>query len=132
MAGQKLEDISRYVDSNAKSREEPGIRHSYMASLATSLNYVTGELDPVWLMGGSAFAFRIFINKVMCPSAMSVFDFSAILPEVVEQAGCQCTYVSRLWDQESQEKQKREQAHAEIVKAIDRGAEFKGVPNFGI
>ena len=32
------------------------------------------------LMEVSGFAFRIFMNKNLCPSAMSMFDFSAVLP----------------------------------------------------
>jgi hypothetical protein len=92
-----------------------------MASLASALNHVTGELDPVWLMGSSAFAFRIFINEVMCPSAMSIFNWSSILPEAVRQAGYDCVYVSRMWDETGEEEEKREQAHAAIVEGIDRG-----------
>jgi hypothetical protein len=73
-------------------------------------------------MGTSAFAFRIFINEVMCPSAMSVFDWSTILPEAVEQYGHHCVYTSRLWDEGDKEEEKREAAHAVIIEGIDRGA----------
>ncbi len=116
-----LETLTWYRDEDALARAEPGIVHSYMASLATALNHIDRALDPVWLMGSSAFAFRININDVMCPSAMSVFNFSAILPEAIEQTGHHCTYVSRLWDEEDKEEERREEAHAAIVEAIDRG-----------
>ena len=118
---QTLKDVAWYSDDEATNRGEPGIYHSYMASLATALNYVRGDVDPAWLMGASAFAFRIWINEVMCPSAMSIFNWSAILPEAVEQAGYRCIYVSRMWDEGDQEKTRREQAHEAIVEAIDSG-----------
>jgi hypothetical protein len=121
MPARALKDIVWYVDRRAKEKGEPGIYHSYMSSLATAVNYIAGELDPIWLMGSSAFAFRIFINEVMCPSAMSVFDWSAILPEAVEQAGYRCVYVSRMWDEGDKEQARREQAHAAIVEGIDEG-----------
>jgi hypothetical protein len=117
-----LDTLSWYQDEEALSRGEPGIVHSYMASLATALNHTDGTIDPVWLMGSSAFAFRINVNVVMCPSAMSIFDFSAILQEAIEQAGHECVYVSRLWDEEDVEAERRDEAHAAIIEAIDRGA----------
>jgi hypothetical protein len=116
-----LRNVKWYSDPVAGKNGEPGIYHSYMASLASALNHMTGELDPVWLMGSSAFAFRIFINEVMCPSAMSVFRWSSVLPEAVRQAGYHCVYVSRMWDEAQKEKEKREKAHAAIVEGIDRG-----------
>jgi hypothetical protein len=122
MSANKLEDISWYVDPRAQERGEPGIYHSYMACLATALNYLEGEVDPAWLMGGSGFAFRIFMNETMCPSAMSIFNWSSILPEAVEQAGYDCVYVTRLWDEDEVEEERRVEAHVAIVEGIDRGA----------
>ena len=121
LSAKKLKQIEWYVDPAALARREPGIRHSFMASLATALNYVQGELNPAWLMGSSAFAFRIFINETMCPSAMSVFDYSAILPEAVEQAGYRCRYISRYWDEDEVEEMRRKEAQAAIFSAINRG-----------
>jgi hypothetical protein len=72
-------------------------------------------------MGSSAFAFRIFVNEVLCPSAMSMFNWTAVLPEVIEQAGYRCDYTSRMWDENSKEKQRRGQAHGRIIRAIDNG-----------
>ena len=121
MSSTTLKNVTWYSDPVAHKNGDPGIYHSFVASLASLLNHVTGELDPVWLMGSSAFAFRIFINEVMCPSAMSVFSWSHILPEAVRQSGYDCIYVSRMWEEARQEEEKREQAHAAIVEAIDRG-----------
>ena len=122
MPANRLDDLAWYLDPTANESGELGIRHSYMASLATALNYTTGELNPVWLMGTSAFAFRIFINEVMCPSAMSVFDWSTVLPEAIEQYGYGCVYMSRLWDEDDKEEERREAARTAIVEGIDRGA----------
>jgi hypothetical protein len=122
MSRKKLEDIEWYVDRKAEEHGEPGIYHSYMAVLATAINHVAGSLDPAWLMGSSGFAFRSFVNEVFCPSAMSIFKWSAVLPEAVEQAGYSCGYVSRMWDEEALEEQRREEAHAAILEGIDRGA----------
>ena len=116
-----LEAIEWQVDEAAKERMEPGICHSFMASLATSMNYIEGQVDFAWLMGVTGFAFRVFMNKNLCPSAMSMFDFSAVLPEAVEQAGYHCGYVSRMWDEEALEKERREQGHLAIAEEIEQG-----------
>lgn len=121
MKASALEGIKWYVDMATKERGEPGICHSFMASLATAINYIEGDVDPVWLMGASGFAFRVFMNKCLCPSAMSMFDFSAVLPEAVEQLGYQCRYVSRMWDEKELEKQRRDEGHAAIVEGIEQG-----------
>ena len=96
------------------------MRFSFMGSLATALAYTGQEVDPTWLMGTSGWAFRIIVNEIQCPSAMSVFDWS-LLPEAVEQAGYRCTYVSRLWWEGELERSRRGRAHAEIVQAVERG-----------
>ena len=118
----RLDEIAWYRDEDAQARGEPGICHSYLASLATALHHMYGELDATWLMGSSAFAFRINVSEVLCPSAMSIFNWSADLPEAVEQAGYECSYIARLWDEESLEEERRNQAHAAIRAAIDGGA----------
>ncbi len=120
MTANKLVGIDWYVDSQARGRGEPGIYHSFMASLATVINHTAGEFDPAWLMGVSGFAFRSFVNEQFCPSAMSIFDWSA-LPEAVEQSGYRCIYVDRLWDEGEREAERRAEAHTAIISAIDRG-----------
>jgi hypothetical protein len=92
-----------------------------MASLATTLQHRYGGLDPVWLMGSSAFAFRINVSEILCPSAMSVFNWSAGLPEAVEQAGYVCNHILRLWDENDLEEKRRTEAHAAILAGIDQG-----------
>ena len=123
MSANKLENISWYTDPETQAKNEPGIFHSFMASLATAINYIDREngLDPVWLMGSSAFAFRIFVNMGLCPSTMSMFSFHDLLPKAVEQAGYHCIYVSRGWNEKKQEKARREEAHAKILEGINLG-----------
>jgi hypothetical protein len=121
MSRNTIEGIKPYVDRKAADRCEPGISHAYMASLATALNHIAGDLDPAWLMGASAFAFRSFINQTFCPSAMSISDWS-VLPEAVEQAGYHCVYIERLWNQEELEQERREQAQAAIIEGTERGS----------
>jgi len=116
----RIEGIEWYVDRKAEGHGEPGIYHSYMTSLATAIDHIAGSLDPAWLMGSSGFAFRSFFNETFCPSAMSVFDWSAVLPEAVEQAGYECTYISRMWNEGALEEQRREEAHAAIIEGVDR------------
>jgi len=117
----RIENINWFTDKNAAEKNEPGLRHSFTAGLATVLNHIDGQLDPVWLMGGSAFAFRIFVNEIMCPSAMSIFDWTGILPEAVEQMGHDCYYISRLWDETDMEAERRRQAQDLITTGIDSG-----------
>jgi hypothetical protein len=116
-----LDNIAWYIDPNAHAKGEPGLYHSYVASVATALNHLGAAVDPAWLMGTSGFAFRIFINEVMCPSAMSVFRWVTILPETIEQACYHCVYVSRLWNEEDKEATRRSEAHEAIVEGIGRG-----------
>jgi hypothetical protein len=121
MNKKKLGKIGLFTDMNAINNNEPGIYHSYMVCLATALNYIRGDLDPVWLMGSSGFAFRIFINEIMCPSAMSMFSFEDVLPNAVEQAGYNSIYVQRMWDETDKEEIKRKEAHHQIIEGVERG-----------
>lgn len=121
MRQNRLDGIAWYTDEAARARSELGICHSYIASLATALHHVHDPVDPVWLMGSSAFAFRINVSEVMCPSAMSIFNWSEDLPEAVEQAGYTCDHIVRLWGEEEHEEQRRAQAHDAILAAVDRG-----------
>lgn len=118
MSSLKLNDIRWYTDQSALSKGEPGIRHSFAASLATAVNFIEGKLDPARLMGATGFAFRINAHEIMCPSAMSVFSFTDILPEAVEQLGYDCYYIGRGWNESELENERRSQAHELITSAI--------------
>lgn len=120
MNGRNL-DLELYCDTAAIDRDEPGLVHSYMKCLATALHAAGNENKPAWWMGASGFAFRIWTNDILCPSAMSMFDFSQILPQVVELNGYQPIYISRLWDEKKFELDRRMQAHKAILASVDRG-----------
>lgn len=118
-----MQNIDNFVfESFAEegSPGEPKIIHSYLLCIANVFKYLTGKIDPVWLMGSSAFAFRIFFEETMCPSAMSMFNFSSILPEVIEQLGRKSIYLERLFNEKEIVEQRREEAHAIIVKELNR------------
>ncbi|MBD3257971.1 hypothetical protein GF377_06025 [candidate division GN15 bacterium] len=118
MTQHAISDIAWYRDPVAVDSGLPGICHSFVASLATALNHIHGELDPVWLMGTCTFAFRIVVNETFCPSAMSVFDWNAVLPAAVENTGHRCTYITRLWDEENLEVERKQEAHEAILAAL--------------
>ncbi|MCP4703852.1 MAG: hypothetical protein GY865_04505 [candidate division Zixibacteria bacterium] len=122
MIPKSLNTIKWFVDKTSIERNEPGIVHSYIASLATALNYKTDNFDPIWLMGASGFAFRIWINEMMCPSAMSIFDFKTILSEAIKQSGFHNQYYSRLWNEEVIEEEVRLKAHASIIDGLENNS----------
>ena len=73
-----IKDLEWFSDTQAIKTGEPGIRHSYLASVATVLHYLKPDFDPIWMMGAGGFAFRIMVNETMCPSAMSNFNWRAL------------------------------------------------------
>ncbi len=120
MKSTALKNLTWYSDQMAREKFEPGIQHSFLKSLATALHYLKGELNPTWFMGSSGFAFRIMVNENLCPSAMSIFDFTAILPEAIEQSGLHAIYHARYWNDEAHEKTNQAAAHAAIIDGIGR------------
>ena len=121
MHSNRIENLSWYIDREARDRDEPGLVHSFVGSAATVLNHVSESFDPVEFMGASGFAFRLSVNETLCPSAMSVFDFRGILPETLEQAGRHAEHITCLWDEKEEEQQRRAAAHGAIVAAVDCG-----------
>ncbi|MBU0596272.1 hypothetical protein KJ567_06285 [Candidatus Bipolaricaulota bacterium] len=114
-----IEPIRWFFDRDAEARGEPGLRHSFIMSLATTISHAGYVVDPVWVMGASGFAFRIWIEQRLQPSAMNLFDWPSILPSSVERIGFDCTHVWR--DGAEDDIQKGREAHATIVESIDRG-----------
>ncbi len=116
---------------------EPGeIPFSFTHALASSLQAMGCTLDRKIITGASGFAFRIWVEKEQCPSAMSMFDFVSLLRAGVEFCGYSCTHITRLWDQESMEAERREQAYTAIKSAVDDGrapiAWDIGIPEWGL
>jgi len=121
MGSTLLSEAKWFQDDAALGRGEPGIRHAYLASLATVLDHVDGTVDPVRLMGSSAFAFRIWVSPVFCPSATSVFDWRLLLPEAVEQYGYRCRHIVRMWEEDAQADARRREAHETIIANLELG-----------
>jgi len=118
MSRKKLENVQWCEDTATLARSE--VFNAFIGSLATSLGAMDSKVDLTWLMGTSAFAFRILVNEVMCPSAMSVFEWTVLLPEAVEQAGYGCTYITD-WRQQEVADERKLEAQEKIIRAIDRG-----------
>ena len=91
---------------------------SFTKSLYTSLRYAGYSVSPMQIAAKSGFAFRIWVAKSLCPSAMSIFDWE-LLRKGVEQCAFEVTYITTLWHEEHLEVERREEAHAAIKKAID-------------
>ncbi|KAK8891500.1 hypothetical protein M9Y10_028710 [Tritrichomonas musculus] len=72
------------------------------------------------IIATSGFAFRMWAAEDLCPSATSIWTFHD-QKTWVENGGLLCDYVERLWDQDSIENERREQAIALIKKSIDNG-----------
>jgi hypothetical protein len=118
-----MKKIDNFVFSNFRNSTEygePQLLHSFILSAANIFKHLAGNTDPVWLMGSSAFAFRIFVEETLSPNAMSMFEFSNILPEVIKQSGRGCIYIHRTIDEKELEEKKRTEAHTAIVKELDR------------
>lgn len=72
------------------------------------------------IVASSGFAFRMWVNADLCPSATSIWEF-AKQKEWVENGGIACDYVERLWGQEELEEERREEAIKIIRKSVDSG-----------
>ena len=121
MAGAGLQWVEWFRDQEAQARGDPGLVHSYVGAAATALRALGEEVDPVWLMGASSFAFRINVHEALCPSAISVFDWRRVLPLALEQLGHACTHVSRFWHEEELRGERQQEAHAKILTGFERG-----------
>ena len=110
---------------------------SFTHALASSLRAMGCTLDRKVLTGASGFAFRIFVEvKSQCPSAMSVFDFKVLPRMAVELCGYTCTHITRLWDEEGVEAERRVEAHEAIRTAVNEGRPPVvwdiGIPEWGL
>lgn len=72
------------------------------------------------VIAASGFAFRMWAAQDLCPSAMSVWDFS-MQPKWAEKGGLVCAYTQRLWGEENLEEERRLAAIAQIKTSIDAG-----------
>lgn len=121
MAHWSVPDASWYVDHAARERGEPGMHFSFLAAVASALQARGEAVDPTWLLGASGWAFRINVERQLCPSAMSIFPWAEILPESVRNAGWDCTFVGRLWHEDAVRAERQAEAYAAIVQGLQVG-----------
>ena len=72
------------------------------------------------IVASSGFAFRMWVNADLCPSATSIWEFKMQKPWI-ESGGLVCDYVERLWGEENFEQERRISAIDKIKKSIDSG-----------
>lgn len=104
-----IPDTTGYLHTLAKS----------VAAILCSANTGT-RLVPEDIITASGFAHRMWAAADLCPSAMSIWDFSAQRAWFVN-AGIQCDYVSRMWEEGAFEEERRHTAIAQIRDGIERG-----------
>lgn len=72
------------------------------------------------IVASSGFAFRMWVDAGLCPSATSIWEFGK-QKEWVENGGLSCGYVERLWGQDEIEEERRLEAVSLIRKSVDEG-----------
>ncbi len=72
------------------------------------------------IIATSGFAFRMWVDRELCPSATSIWEFSG-QKRWVENGGLCCGYVERMWGEDAVEEERRTQAVSMIKESIDRG-----------
>ncbi len=102
-----INDPTGYLFSFAKSLAAV-VKNSPYAELAEDI------------IATSGFAFRMWVDKKLCPSATSIWAF-AEQKRWVENGGLCCDYVERLWGEDALEEERRTKAVAIVRKSIDSG-----------
>lgn len=102
-----IEDPTGYLFSFAKS----------LAAVVKNSPYAERFED---IIATSGFAFRMWVDRELCPSATSIWAF-AEQKRWVENGGLCCGYVERLWGEDAIEEERRKQAVEMIKKSIDQG-----------
>jgi hypothetical protein len=78
-------------------------------------------VDPVRLMGDTGFAFRLWVEDRLSPSAMNAFNWKAELTSAVRRAGFDCAYFESATTGDREGEDVRNRAHEAIVRSIDQG-----------
>ena len=96
----------------------------YLLSFAKSLSAAVKNSPYTELsediIATSGFAFRMWVNADLCPSAMSTWELDC-QKQWLKNGGLICDYVGRYWNQNDIEEAKRIEAIENIKKSIDRG-----------
>jgi len=96
-------------------QDATGYLFSFAKSLACAVKNSPWSEYAEDIVATSGFAFRMWVNKDLCPSATSIWGFDCQKPWV-ESGGLICEYVGRYWGQEHIEKEKQLEA-IKIIKA---------------
>lgn len=97
-----------------------GYLFSLVKSLSAALRCSRFSAYADDIVATSGFAFRIWVNPVLCPSATSIWEFRKQEPWVTS-GGLTCEYIDRLWDEDAIEEQRRLAAVVMIKKSVDNG-----------
>jgi len=100
-----------------------GYLHTLAKSVAAIVCHSTlsdTPIPPEDIITVSGFAHRMWIAADLCPSAMSIWDFSK-QPTWFGNAGLTCNYVSRMWEEDAHEAERRLAAEHQIKSGIDHG-----------
>lgn len=135
MSKVQLDNVRWHHDTAAEDSVPTCHLHSYTKAVLAAIQAQEGQVDPVWVVGASGAAFRIWVHNELCPSATSVFDWS-LLPEGVKNAGWNCDHHSRMWHEEGIAEERQKAAHDAIVRALQEGKVPVcwdiGVPEWGV
>ena len=117
------------------THDSTGYLFSFAKSLACAVKNSPWSECADDIVATSGFAFRMWVNTDLCPSATSIWDFDGQKPWV-ENGGLTCDYVGRYWGQEHIEKEKQLEAIKNIKASIDRSIPAIswdiGVPEWGL
>ncbi|HHT36057.1 MAG: hypothetical protein ACE3NC_00925 [Candidatus Wallacebacter cryptica] len=115
-------DTTGYLFSFAKCLSA-AVRHSPYHELAEDI------------VASSGFAFRMWVDPELCPSATSMWSFKQQKPWV-ESGGLSCQYVERLWNQDDIAEERRLAAVELVKSSIDMGIAVIGwdigLPEWGL
>ena len=72
------------------------------------------------IIAASGFAFRMWVDASLCPSATSIWEFKKQKPWI-ESGGLVCDYVERMWEENDVEEERRLHGIEIIKKSVDNG-----------
>jgi hypothetical protein len=97
-----------------------GYFFSFAKSLSAALKNSPYSEFAEDIIATSGFAFRMWVDRGLCPSATSIWEFRK-QKTWVENGGLACDYVERLWGQDNIEEERRKAAVEIIKQSVDNG-----------
>ena len=116
-------------------QDATGYLFSFAKSLSAAIKNSSYAEKAEDIVATSGFAFRMWVNTDLCPSATSIWGFDGQKPWV-ENGGLSCKYVGRYWGEDAVEEKRRLEAITNIKESINRGIPAVswdiGVPEWGL